>query len=45
VMARIEAWPMETMTRQITFVIRVFIGVNITVTVVVLLVDVRIFKP
>lgn len=45
VMARIEAWPMETMTRQITFMMRVFIGMNITVTVVVLLVDVRIFKP
>ena len=45
VKARVEVWSMETMTRQMTFVSRVFIGANIAVAVVLMLVDVRIFKP
>ena len=45
VIARNDVWSMETMTLRITFVGRVFVGVNFAVTVVVILVDVRIFKP
>jgi hypothetical protein len=45
VTARIEVWSMETMTREITFASKVFIGPNIAVTVVMILVDVRISKP
>jgi hypothetical protein len=45
VMARSDVWSMETMTLRITFVRRVFVGVNFAVTVVVILVDVRISKP
>ena len=44
-MARGEIWSMETMTLRITFVSRVFVGANIAVTVVVILVDVGISKP
>jgi len=45
VIARNDVWSMETMTLRITFVGRVFVGVNFAVTVVVILVDVRISKP
>ncbi|MEJ2474297.1 MAG: hypothetical protein P8Y74_10470 [Desulfobacterales bacterium] len=45
VMARSDVWTVEAMTRQITFMSRVFGGVNFAVTVVVILVDVRISKP
>ena len=45
VMARSDVWSMETMTLRITFVRRMFVGVNFAVTVVVILVDVRISKP
>lgn len=45
VIAWSDVWSMETMTLRITFVSRVFVGVNFAVTVVVILVDVRISKP
>ena len=45
VKARVEIWSMETVTRQMTFVNRVFIGANIAVAVIVMLVDAGISKP
>jgi hypothetical protein len=45
VMARSEVWSMEPMTLQVTFVGRVFVGAIVTVTVVVIPVDVRKSKP
>lgn len=45
VMARIEVWSMETMTGEITFGRRLLIEAMMTVTVVVILVDVRKSNP